>query len=163
MGTVIKNARWKARVIATATALKVSTPAEPFVCRMAEVADPDERLFLACRALRRDEDCIEANLVVAAAQESLETRLCYLHIAVEEGERLWTPVIQTRGDVDLWDTEAAHPWLRAIKALGDEFFEAGWYDDAKDAYGRLLAMDPGDHLGAGDNLSQIGPRLVHAN
>lgn len=68
MGTVIENATWKARVIATATGPKVSTPAEPFVRRMAEVTDADERLFLACRALRRDEDCIEANLIVAAAQ-----------------------------------------------------------------------------------------------
>ena len=68
---------------------------------MAEITDTDERLFLACRALRRDEDCIEANLIVATAQKKQETRLCYLHIAVEEGERLWTPVIQTHGDVDL--------------------------------------------------------------
>lgn len=163
MGTVIESAKWKARVIATATALKVSTPAEPFVRRMAEVTDTDERLFLACRALRRDEDCIEANLVVAAAQEKQETRLCYLHIAVEEGERLWTPVIQTHGDVDLWDVEAARPWLHAVKALGDEFFEAGWYDDARDAYGRLLAMNPGDHLGAADKLGRVGPRLVSAS
>ena len=57
------------------------------------------------------------------------------------------PVIQTYGDMDLWDIEAAHPWLRAIKALGDEFFEAGWYDDARDA---------------GDNFGRIGPRLAHA-
>ena len=162
VGTVIENATWKARVIATATGPKVSTPAEPFVRRMAEVTNADDRLFLACRALRRDEDCIEANLVVAAANEGLELRLCYLNIAVEEGERLWTPVLQTYGDVDLWDIEAAHPWLHAIKALGDEFFEAGWYDDARDAYGRLLAMDPGDHLGAADKLDRIGPRLVHA-
>ena len=161
MGTVIENTTWKARVAATANGLRVSTPAEPFVRRMAEVTDPDERLFLACRALRRDEDCIEANLVVAAVQESLETRLCYLHIAVEEGDRLWTPVIQTHGDVDLWDIEAARPWLHAVKALGNEFFDAGWYDDARDAYGRLLAMDPGDHLGARDNFGRIGPHLAH--
>ena len=162
MGTVIENANWKAWVMATATGLKVSTPAEPFIRCMAEVTDLDDRLFLACRALRRDEDCIEANLIVAAAQQSQQTRLCYLHIAVEEGERLWTPVILTYGDTDLWDIEAARPWLHAIKALGDEFFEAGWYDDARDTYRRLLAMDPSDHLSAADNLNQIGPRLVHA-
>ena len=101
-------------------------------------------------------------MVVAAAQEGLETRLCYLHIAVEEGERLWTPVIQTHGDMDLWNIEAAQPWLRAIKTLGDEFFDAGWYDDARDAYVRLLTLDPGDHLSAADNLNRIGLRLVHA-
>ena len=97
-------------------------------------------------------------------------RLCYLNIAPcnarhcgwEEGERLWTPVIQTYGGMDLWDIAATHPWLHAIKALGDEFFDAEWYDDARDAYGRLLAMDPGDHLGAADKLERIGPRLVHS-
>lgn len=162
MGVVIEGASWKARVVATATGLKVSTPAEPSIRRMAEVTDPDDRLFLACRALRRDEDCVEANLVIAAAQEKQETHLCYLHIAVEEGERLWTPVIQTHGDVDLWDIEAARPWLHAVKALGDESLEAGWYDDARDTYGRLLAMDPGAHLSAADSLNRIGPRLVHA-
>lgn len=160
MGTVIENAAWKARLVPTAAGLKVSTPAEPFVRRMAEVSGADDRLFLACRALRRDEDCIEANIVVAAANGKRDTRLCYLHIAVEEGERLWRPVIQTHGDTDLWDVEAARPWLHAIKALGDEFFAAGWYDEASDAYERLLAMDPGDHLAARDSLDRIGLRLM---
>lgn len=82
MRIVIENATWKARIIATATGPRVVSPADPFVRKMAEVAAPDERLFLACRALRRDEDCIETNLVVAAANENLETRLCYLNIAV---------------------------------------------------------------------------------
>lgn len=162
VGTVIESAAWKARVVAMPTGPRVTSPADPFVRRMAEITDPDDRLFLACRALRRDEDCIEANLVVAAAQQSLETRLCYLHIAVEEGERLWTPVMLTYGGVDLWDVPAAHPWLRAIRALGDEFFEAGWYDDARDAYERLLAMNPGDHLVTKDNLDRIGPKLIHS-
>lgn len=162
MGTVIENAAWKARVVNTAAGPKISTPAEPFVRRMAEISDADDRLFLACRALRRDEDCIEANLVVGAANGNRDTRLCYLNIAVEEGERLWTPVIHTHSDTDLWEVEGARPWLHAIKALGDEFFEAAWYDDARDEYERLLAMDPGDHLAARANLDRIGLRLVHA-
>ncbi len=162
MGSVIENTVWKARVISSDTKLRVSSPAEPFVRRMAEVTDPDDRLFLACRALRHDEDCIEANLVVAAAQEGQEARLCHLHIAVEEGERLWMPVTQVYGNVDFWNVEAARPWLHAIKALGDEFLDAGWYDDARDAYNRLVAMNPCDHLGARDNLDRIGPRLVHS-
>ena len=160
MGAVIENITWKARVVATDAGLRVCTPAEPFIQRMAEVTDPKDRLFLACRALRRDEDCIEANLVVAAAQEDREARLCYLHIAVEEGERLWTPVIHTlqstglqEGDLGLGSVEAARPWLHAIKALGNEFFDAGWYDDARDAYNRLVAIDPGNHLGARHSLN----------
>ena len=160
MGTVVESGAWKARVVITPDGARVATPAEPLVRRMAEVSDVDSRLFLACRALRRDEDCIEANIVVAAANESLQARLCYLNIAVEEGERLWTPFIMTCGDVELWDVEAARPWLHAIKALGDEFFEAGWYDDARAAYERLRAMDPGDHLEVGASLERIGPRLV---
>lgn len=162
METVVESGAWKAKVVVSADGARVRTPAEPFVRRMAEVSDPDSRLFLACRALRRDEDCIEANLVVAAANESLQARLCYLNIAVEEGERLWTPFIMTCGDVDLWEVEAARPWLHAIKALGDEFFEAGWYDDARSAYERLQMMDPGDHLGVVASLERIGPRLVPA-
>lgn len=163
LGNVIENATWRARVVDTvATGLRVASPAEPLVRRMAEVADPDERLFLATRALRRDEDCIEANLVVAAANGKRDTRLCYLNIAVEEGERLWTPVIQSYGDLDLWEIEAARPWLHAIKALGDELFEAGWYDEARESYERLLAMDSGDRLAARDNLDRIGLRVVHS-
>ena len=161
MGTLIETDRWQARVVSTDVGLRVSTPANPFVCRMAEVSDPYDRLFLACRALRRDEDCIEANLVVAAAQEGLKLRLCHLHIAVEEGERLWTPVMHAYGYTDLWEVEAARPWLQAIKALGEEFFATEWYDDARDACQRLLAMDPKDHLGAQDILDRIGPRLVY--
>lgn len=162
METVVESGAWKARVVVTPDGPRVSTPAEQFVRRIAEVSDPDGRLFLACRALRRDEDCIEANLIVAAANESLQARLCFLNIAVEEGERLWTPFILTCGDVDLWDVEAAHPWLHAIKALGDEFFEVGWYDDARSADERFRAMDPGDHLDFAANLNRIGPRLVPA-
>lgn len=163
MGTVIENGTWRARVVdAAATGFRVVSPAEPFVRRMADVIDSNERLFLACRALRKDENCIEANLVVPEANENLETRLCYLNIAVEEGDRPWTPVIQTYGDFDLWDIEAARPWLHAIKALSDEFFEAGWYEDARESYERLLAMDPGDHLTARSRLDRIGLRVVHS-
>lgn len=162
METVVESGAWKARVVVMPDGARVSTPAEPFVRRMAEVSDPDGRLFLACRALRRDEDCIEANIVVAAANESLQARLCYLNIAVEEGERLWTPFIMACGDIDLWEVEAARPWLHAIKALGDEFFEAGWYDDARSAYERLQTMDADDHMDAAANLDRIGPRLVMA-
>lgn len=162
MGDVIESTAWKARVIATGTGLRVASPAEKLVRRMGEVTKPDDRLFLATRALRQDEDCIEANLVVAAANGKRDTRLCHLNIAVEEGERLWTPVIQTYGDVDLWDVEAARPWLHAIKALGDEFFDAGWYDDARESYERLLVLDLGDHLAARDNLDRIRLRVVHS-
>ena len=162
METVIESATWKARVVPTDSGFRVSTPAEPFVVRMAHV-DPDTRLFLACRALRRDEDCIEANVIVAAANESRDARLCCLNIAVEEGERLWTPVLMQSGDeVDLWRIEAARPWLHAIKALGDEFFEAGWFDDARSAYERIQGMDPDDHLDVKANLDRIGPHLVMA-
>ena len=162
MGILIESAAWKARVVAMETGFRGATLAEPFVRRMAEVTKPYDRLFLACRALRQDEDCIEANLVVAAANEKRDTRLCYLNIAVEEGERLWTPVIQSCGDVDLWEIAAARPWLHAIKALGDEFFDAGWYDVAQESYERLLAMDPLDHLAVRDNLDRIGLRVVHS-
>ncbi len=160
MGTVIESTAWKPRLIETAAGFRVSTPAEPFVKRMAQVSDPYDRLFLACLALRRDEDCIEANIVVADAQESYTTRVLYLNIAVEEGHRLWDPVIQTYDDLDLWDTGAARPWLHAIKALADEFFDAGWYDDAQETYTLLLAMDPGDHLGARESSNRIEPQLA---
>ena len=54
MGTVIENASCKTRVVATVTGLKVSTPADPFIRRMAKGTDTDERLSLACHTLRRD-------------------------------------------------------------------------------------------------------------
>jgi len=162
MGTVIENDTWKARLVTTSTGLRVMSPADSFIRRMAEITKPSERLFLACRALRKDEDCIEANLIVAAANEDQTIRLCYLNIAVEEGDRLWTSAIHTYEDVDLWEVSATHPLLHVITALGDEFFEAGWHDDARDAYERVVAMDPGDHLAVTDKLERIGPRLIHA-
>ena len=162
MGTVIESDAWKARLVTTSNGLRVASPADPFIARMAVVTKPKERLFLACLALGKDEDCIEANLIVAAANKGQTIRLCYLNIAVEEGNQLWTPVIHTQESMDLWEVPASRPWLRAIKALGDEFFDAGWFDDARDSFERLIALDPRDHLAANEKLECIGPRLVHA-
>ena len=93
----------------------------------------------------RDPDCIEANLVVAAACTDLDRRLAYLNIAVEAGEQLWNCV---DGGVSLSAVQGARPWLQATMALGETLAELGDDEAASECFDRLRALDPVDTLQA---------------
>ena len=146
MGAVIETEHWRSRLYIAPGGLRRRGPADPFVAAMKRSGTKTDRLFLATRALRRDPDCIEANLVVAAACQDEEMRLAYLNIAVEAGEELWGAV---EGKCNLGAVHGAQPWLQAIKALGEALAEAGDVESAADCFGRLLELDPADGHGAG--------------
>ncbi|WP_158747675.1 tetratricopeptide repeat protein [Acidisphaera sp. L21] len=145
MGVVIQGAEWGSRLELGAEGLRQRGPADPFVEAMNRTTDEADRLAIATRALRRDPDCIEANLVVAAACQDEELRLAYLNIAVEAGAALWGFV---EDKCNLAAVHGARPWFQAIKALGDALAEAGDHSSAADCFDRLLKLDPGDRLDA---------------
>jgi tetratricopeptide (TPR) repeat protein len=145
MGVVINTELWTSRLAVTPGGLRQRGPADPLVDAMKEAGTDADRLLLATRALRRDPDCIEANLVVAAACRDEEMRLAYLNIAVEAGEDLWGAV---SGKCNLTAVAGAQPWFQAIKALGAALAEAGDLEAAADCFDRLLQMDPADSLKA---------------
>jgi len=149
MGEVIGHSYWAARLDIDRVGMRIRGPADPFVDAIARTTDRNDRLMLATRALRRDPDCIEANLIVAAACEDVDRKLIYLNIAVEAGTLHW----EAEDMKELLDraygaVPGARPWLVAIRALGDAFVEAGEPDDARDCYERLLALDISDAVGA---------------
>lgn len=154
MGEVVQTAIWTSRF--DLGSLSLRGPADPFVDAMRRARSEEDRLVLATRALRRDPDCIEALLVVAARCEELERRILYLNIAVEAGSVHWDAEdmreVVGRGYAGI---PGARPWMQAIKALGDAFAEAGEPDDARDCYERLLAMDVSDALGAGKAIQNM--------
>ena len=145
MGMVIETEHWRSRLDIAPGGLRQRGPADPFVAAMKRSGTKADRLLLATRALRRDPDCIEANLVVAAACQDEEMRLAYLNIAVEAGEELWGAVEEK---CNLGAVHGAQPWLQAIKALGEALAEAGDVESAADCFGRLLKLDPADRQGA---------------
>ncbi len=145
MGVVVESNAWASRMERVPGGLRLRSPADPFVEAMARLQTPHDRLVLATRALRKDEDCIEARLVVASRCADLELRLLHLNIAVEAGERTWgsAAVRLVVGD-DLGVVPGALPWLQSLKALGDALYEAGETEAAWDCFERLLAVDPED-------------------
>ena len=143
MGVVVEVPVWNSSLSFSQGSLRQRGPADPFVAAMKRAGSREDRLVLAIRALRRDPDCIEANLVVAAACTDLDRRLAYLNIAVEAGEQLWNCV---DGGVSLSAVEGAQPWLRAIMALGEALAELGDDEAASECFDRLRALDPVDTL-----------------
>lgn len=161
MGVVVESNAWASRMERVPGGLRLRSPADPFVEAMARLQTPHDRLVLATRALKRDEDCIEARLVVASRCADLELRLLHLNIAVEAGERTWgsAPVRLVVGD-DLGAIPGALPWLRSLKALGDALDEAREADAARTCYERLLEVDPADGQGVRASLEGNGAVLT---
>ena len=108
-----------------------------------------DRLFLATRALRKDPDCIEANLYLGVRSKDDDHGLTLLNIAVEAGDLLWGAAEQQGLAGPDWSAvPGAAPWLDSIMELGHALARAGERDCARESYDRLLAMDPSDSRGA---------------
>lgn len=153
MGVVVESSAWASRMERVPGGLRMRGPADPFVEAMARRQKPYDRLVLATRALRKDEDCIEARMVVAAHCEDIELRLLHLNIAVEAGETTWgSAAVRLVVGEDLGAVPGALPWLQSLKALGDALDEAGDAESARVCYERLLELDPADGQGVAVKL-----------
>lgn len=152
MGEVIETFAWMSRLEGPVGALRQRGPADPFVAAMRRSREPTERLALAFRALQHDEDCIEANLVVAGSCSDVNRRLLYLNIAVEAGESLWG---QIEHRYDIGAMPGITPWLRSLKALGQTLEGVGDLDSAADCYRRLGQFDHDDHFQVHASLERL--------
>ena len=156
MGVISKTGTWGSRLEASPNGLRVRGPADPFVEAMQSTRDNYDRLALATRALRKDPDCIEANLLVASRCDDVDLSMAYLNVAVEAGERLWNSAeVDDVVAGDWLSVPGARPWMQAIKALGEAQESIGDVDAARETYGRLLAMDPIDFHGVQAGLDRI--------
>jgi len=118
-----------------------------------------DRLVLATRALRKNPDCIEANLEIACANDDPARRLQFLERAVQAGDRLWARAAWTAGADGLWNPEpATRAWLEAIKILGVTLGHVGDHDRQRECFERLVVLDPTNELGAADHLMAM-PRV----
>lgn len=143
--------------------LRPSGPAYPYVEAMNRRKRAYDRLVLAVIALRRDEDCIEANLVLADRREHDDDKILRLYIAQEEGERLWgSAFARCVVGTDLADVPAAHPWLEVILRLGECLERMDEPKEAREWYERLLKLDSSDRFGARAHLDGIDAALVPA-
>ena len=156
MEQVVASAAWGSRLERAPGGMRPRGPADPYVAAMRSARSERDRLVLATRALGKDPDCIEANLVVASHCRDEELRLAYLNIAVEAGDLMWlSPGVRCVVGSDWAAVPGALPWLQAIKALGDAAEQAGDVDTARDCYGRLLEMDPADRQGARAGMDRV--------
>ena len=124
------------------------SPADPWLERMEEEPEFQDRLILATSCLRKDPGCIEAHLFLASATDDSGVRLSRLRRAVETGNQLWMPVAAELGDeMTWWGFPGTRPYMRAIQALGQALMESGATTEARACYERLLAMNPNDNQG----------------
>lgn len=123
--------------------LFVVSPADPWIERMEEEGNFQDRVILATCCLREDPGCIEAHTLLAACTDDMEIRVNRLRKAVETGEALWNPIAAELGDeMTWWGFAATRPYMRAVQALGNALLETGDETDARAYFERLLAMNP---------------------
>ena len=136
--------------------LRPSGPAYPFIEAMNRRKRPYDRLVLAVLALRKDEDCIEANLHVARRREHDDDKVLRLYIGSEEGLRLWeSGFARAVVGTDLGAVPAARPYLETILELGECLERLDVSDEAREHYEHLLELDPRDSLGARAHLDAL--------
>ena len=139
--------------------LRIRGPADPFIQVMRATKSKRDRLVLAVRALRKDPDCVEARVEVAAHCEDARMRVHHLWTAIQAGARFWeAPGIRCIAQ-DFGSEPGALPWLTAHRDLGRVFEEVGDTEAARSAYERLLEIDPSDQLGAQARLDSLGSVL----
>ena len=156
MGKVIRSTDWAPRPDVSTPDIRIRSSADPFVAAMKLEPKQFDRLFLTTRALRRDPDCIEALLLVAEHCEDHGRTIEYLERAVDAGAAHWEAedVSQVfKGDLSA--VPGAHPWLTALKRLGDARVAANDPNAARDCYERLLEQDVADRFQARPALDDI--------
>jgi hypothetical protein len=155
MAVVIETDSWAPRAILTRGGYVVRGPDRPYVEAMLPERGFD-RLLLATRALRKNPDCIEANLEIACANDDPARRLHFLEKAVQAGDLLWARIASFAGADGLWNPEpATRPWLEAIKILGVTLGHVGDHDRQRECFERLAVLDPTNELGAADHLEAM--------
>ena len=136
--------------------LRPSGPAYPFIEIMNRRKRPYDRLVLAVLALRKDEDCIKANLYVARRREHDDDKILRLYSGLEEGERLWdSGFARVVFGSDLGAVPAARPYLETILELGECLERLDVTDEAREHYEHLLELDPQHGLGAQAHLDAL--------
>ena len=147
--------------IRSGLAYYVDSPADRFVEAIEEEPDAYVRMVLATRALRHDPGCIEAHLEMAAYLEDGDARMAHLSKAIETGEHLWQPVIESRsGDPAWWAVSATRPYMRAIHSMGVLHKENGETADARICFEQLLEMNPNDNQGIRELVAQLDNAAV---
>jgi hypothetical protein len=155
MGELLAPDFWRGRLEGERGSMRVVSPATKFVHAMKGNRTERDRLILAHRALRQDDNCIEANMFIAAYSENPTQKLAYLHVAVEAGEELWGWAERSLPSGGLLDSEpASFPWLSAMCALAVALEEAGETDDAAECMDRLSRLDPSGTVASQYGLSQ---------
>jgi hypothetical protein len=137
---------------------------DPLVDEMCE-AEPKEQTRWARMVLAYDRENIDALIVLAEHAGSIAESIALLREAVRIGNNVWGPALKGNVDVEWWWHSGTRPFMRAIMAYGNALAETGLPDQAALCYKALLSMQPGDSLGAGEELERVssatgGPRLA---
>lgn len=138
--------------------LYVESPADAYIQRLADEANPQTRLIIATCALRKDPGCIEALTYLADHAKEPADAVKLLRKAVDAGQQLWGEVAFEYGDdMTWWGFSATRPYMRAIQALGATHLEMGNDIAARECFERLLEMNPDDNQGIRHLLAQMEP------
>ena len=123
--------------------------AQDLFYRAHEASSPSGFRRLLRDALREDPDNVDARVALAHLEPDRTTPITALREALALGRPALTRELEDDpGDEGLWPRLAARPALRALAALALELIEIGQLEEAVEACGELLALDPGDHQGA---------------
>lgn len=121
-------------------------------------AEGPERYALAEQALKADPRCSDAWLVLAELERSWRKQKRGFERAVAAAEKTyeeegWRDAAAEYGS--LYHLLPARSYLRALMALARHLFDGGYPAEAQRLYGRMLDLDPEDHMGVRYELVRV--------
>ncbi len=111
--------------------------------------DSPTKIRLAKQALKISPDCTDAYVLLAeqTAKTAEEARDLY-QSGIDAAERVLDPALFEQHTGTLWNEVEAHPYLRALKGVGDAEWQLANLSHAIAVLQRALDLDSNDNLGA---------------
>jgi tetratricopeptide (TPR) repeat protein len=118
-------------------------------------ADSAERaVALVLQALGASPHCCDAYVLLGSiVPAASEDALALFELACEAGERVLGPEALADPGGEVWESDAARPYLRARLGLAQSLWEHDRHDEAIAHYEALLDLDPGDSQGVRHGLA----------
>ncbi|MFN8489756.1 MAG: hypothetical protein U0350_19380 [Caldilineaceae bacterium] len=113
-----------------------------------EERNPARRIILAHEALALSPDCADAYVLLAEEEaDTVGRALAYYEQGIAAGERALGKAYFRKNVGHFWGLLETRPYMRARQGLANTLWQVGRKAEARQHYGELLRLNPGDNQG----------------